>query len=49
MNELLKTKDISKLSSPNFGDYIILNGAIMREKTYIEWIKDCIMEISKFN
>jgi hypothetical protein len=46
MEELLKTKDVSKLSSPNFGDYIILNGAIMREKTYIEWINDCIKKIT---
>jgi len=36
MYELLKNDDISKVSSPRFGDYIILNGAIMREKAYIE-------------
>ena len=47
MEELLKTKDISKVSSPSFGDYIVLNGAIMREKTYIEWIEDCIKKISQ--
>lgn len=48
MEELLKTKDISKVSSPNLGDYIILNGAIMREKNYIDWLKDCIEKISHF-
>ena len=42
MEELLKTKDISKVSSPYFGDYIVLNGAIMREKSYIDWLDDCI-------
>ena len=47
MDELLKSNDISKVSSPRFGDYIILNGAIMREKTYIEWIEDCIKKISQ--
>ena len=47
MCELLKNDDISKVSSPRFGDYIILNGAIMREKTYIEWIEDCIKKISE--
>ena len=46
MEELLKKKDISKVSSPEFGDYIVLKGAIMREKTYVEWLKDCIEKIS---
>ena len=45
MEELLKKKDVSKVSSPQFGDYIVLNGAIMREKTYIEWLEDCIKKI----
>ncbi|MBU3155718.1 PadR family transcriptional regulator [Clostridium estertheticum] len=45
MKELLKINDISKVSSPRFGDYIVLNGAIMREKAYIEWIEDCIKKI----
>lgn len=47
MDELLKTKDISKVSSPNFGDYIVLNGAIMREKSYINWLEDCIKKITQ--
>jgi len=47
MAELLTSDDISTVSSPRFGDYIILNGAIMREKNYIEWIEDCIKKISK--
>lgn len=45
MEELLKKKDVSKVSSPQFGDYIVLNGAIMREKTYIDWLEDCIKKI----
>ena len=47
MEELLKTKDISKVSSPYFGDYIVLNGAIMREKSYIDWLDDCIKKITQ--
>ncbi|OOM75582.1 PadR family transcriptional regulator [Clostridium sp. BL-8] len=47
MEELLKNKDVSKASSPNFGDYIILNGAIMREKSYIDWLNDCIQKITQ--
>lgn len=47
MEKLLKTKDISKVSSPSFGDYIVLNGAIMREKNYIDWLNDCIKKITQ--
>ncbi len=47
MEELLKKKDVSKVSSPNFGDYIVLNGAIMREKSYIDWLNDCIKKITQ--
>ncbi len=47
MEELLKNKDVSKVSSPNFGDYIVLNGAIMREKSYIDWLNDCIKKITQ--
>lgn len=46
MKELLKKKDVSKAFSPEFGDYIVLNGAIMRENTYIDWLSDCIEKIS---
>ncbi|MBU3100051.1 MULTISPECIES: PadR family transcriptional regulator [Clostridium] len=45
MKELLKINDISKVSSPRFGEYIVLNGAIMREKDYIDWIEDSIKKI----
>ena len=45
----LKTKDISKVSSPYFGDYIVLNGAIMREKSYIDWLDDCIKKALLIN
>lgn len=45
MEELLKNKEISKVNSPGFGDYIVLNGAIIREKSYIDWINDCINKI----
>ena len=46
MKELLKKKEVSKVFSSEFGDYIVLNGAIMREKAYIAWIEDCINKIS---
>lgn len=45
MKELSKKNDINKVSSPEFGDYIVLKGAIMREKTYVEWLLDCIDKI----
>ena len=47
MEELLKTKDIPQVSSPYFGDYIVLNGAIIREKSYIDWLEDCIKKITQ--
>ena len=46
MEQLLEKKNVSKVSSPKFGDYIVLTGAIMREKTYIDWLKDCIKKIT---
>lgn len=45
MKELLNKKDVSKVSSPEFGDYIVLNGAIMRENAYIDWLEDCLEKI----
>jgi len=47
MEKLSKEKDISKVSSPSFGDYVVLNGAIMREKSYIDWLNDCIKKIAQ--
>ncbi|WPC41602.1 PadR family transcriptional regulator [Clostridium sp. JS66] len=46
MEELLKKKDVSEVSSSDFGDYIVLNGAIMRERNYIDWLEDCIKKIT---
>jgi len=46
MAELSNKKDVSKVSSPGFGDYIVLNGAIMRENAYIQWLVDCIEKFS---
>ncbi|MBP2627495.1 MAG: putative transcriptional regulator [Firmicutes bacterium] len=36
---------ISDVISPLYGDYIVLKGAIMRERTYIDWLLECIKEI----
>lgn len=47
LEKFSKTKDVSKVSSPSFGDYIVLNGAVMREKNYIGWIKDCLEKITQ--
>ncbi|WKY45208.1 PadR family transcriptional regulator [Eubacteriaceae bacterium ES2] len=33
--------------SPEFCDYLVLKGAIMREKTYIKWLEECIAEIGE--
>ncbi|ADK16033.1 MULTISPECIES: PadR family transcriptional regulator [Clostridium] len=47
MEELLKEKDISKVPSSGFGDYIVLRGAIMRENAYVDWLFDCIKKITE--
>ncbi|MFZ7120172.1 MAG: PadR family transcriptional regulator [Eubacteriaceae bacterium] len=39
------SKVISNVVSQEYGDYIVLKGAIMREHTYIDWLKECIKEI----
>ncbi|WP_343029918.1 hypothetical protein [Alkalibaculum sporogenes] len=38
-------KVISDILSPKYGDYIVLKGAIIRERTYIDWLVECINEI----
>jgi len=40
LNNVLYTYEdtIPDLSTPDFGDYMVLDGAILREKAYIEWI-----------
>jgi len=40
---------ISDVLSPLYGDYIVLKGAIMRERTYIDWLAGCIQEIENAN
>lgn len=39
------SKAIGNIFSPEYGDYIVLKGAIMREHTYIEWLEGCIKEV----
>ena len=34
--------DIPDINSQYFGDYLVLDGAIIREKGNIEWLKKCI-------
>lgn len=45
MDKLLQKKDVTKIVSPEFGDFIVLEGAIMRERAYVEWLRDCIKRI----
>jgi DNA-binding PadR family transcriptional regulator len=40
MNEYDRT--IPDVISPEFGDYMVLEGAILREQSYIEWINRCL-------
>jgi DNA-binding PadR family transcriptional regulator len=46
MRILLDSKDISAIRTPEYGDYIVLKSAIMREKMYVNWILECVEEIS---
>lgn len=43
------TKVISNVVSQEYGDYIVLKGAVMREHSYIKWLEECIKEIKFFN
>lgn len=36
---------VGKIGTAKYGDYIVLKGAIMREKTYIQWLEECIDEM----
>lgn len=35
-------KDVPPLDSEGFGDYIVLEGAILREEATIQWLNNCI-------
>ncbi len=43
-----KFRKIPARDSHEFGDYLLLHGAIMREKTTCEWLAECI-ELSRKN
>lgn len=45
MYELTKSIDVKDSNSSGFGDFIVLKGAIMREQTYIDWIRECLSMI----
>lgn len=38
-------QDCSNVTSPGFGDYVCLYGAILRETAYIDWLNHCIAKI----
>lgn len=35
------------LLTPEYGDFMVLEGAILRENSYIQWLKNCIGRIPK--
>ncbi len=37
-----KFTEIPEKNSPEFGDYLVLMGAIMREETNCEWLRKCL-------
>ena len=38
-------ESVVNVFSPEYGDYIVLKGAIMREQAHVGWLLDCIREI----
>lgn len=34
------------IGTKEFGDFMVLEGAIMREKSYIDWLEDCLKRCS---
>lgn len=44
LNDVMSEYDstIPDVSSPEFGDYMVLEGAILREESYIEWLNRCL-------
>ena len=38
-------KKLGKIGTAKYGDFIVLKGAIMRERTYIQWLEECIEEM----
>ncbi|SKA77298.1 DNA-binding transcriptional regulator, PadR family [Caloramator quimbayensis] len=42
LSEMQRYSGVPPFDSDDFGDYLVLDGAIMREKTTIEWLKKCI-------
>jgi hypothetical protein len=40
-------KDVPEFGTREFGDYIVLEGAIMRENYYIDWLKKSLGYISQ--
>lgn len=46
-----KTANINygKEFDSELGDYLLLNGAIMREKSYIEWLNFCMQHLESLN
>lgn len=41
-SQIARYEDVPPISSNDFGDYIVLESAIIREKGAIEWLSNCI-------
>ncbi|MDT8903454.1 PadR family transcriptional regulator [Anaeroselena agilis] len=39
------SREVEEILSPLYGDYIVLKGAIMRERAYVAWLLECMREI----
>lgn len=48
MSEHPFARAIENVFSPEYGDYIVLKGAIMRERTHIDWLLECIKDIETY-
>lgn len=42
LNEMKRYNTVPPIDSDDFGDYLVLDSAIMREETTIRWLKKCI-------
>jgi hypothetical protein len=41
-SQMAKYPAVPMPDSPDFGDYLVLEGAIMREQTALQWMNKCI-------
>ncbi len=52
LNDVMQSnysQEIPAFGSREFGDYIVLEGAILREASYIQWLENCLARIEENN